>query len=169
MFHPFTSYVVVPLFALANAGVVISGGFLAHAYGSAITIGIIVAYAVGKPIGVTGAAGLVTKLSHGRIRPPVGWVSVLGGGAVAGIGFTVSLLIASLAFTGDHLAEAKLGILTTLVVGPIVSWAIICGHLPAAQEDQAAAAHRASARRSSTSRCRSTPSATTSAARGGAT
>ena len=126
MFHPFTSYVVVPLFALANAGFVISGSFLAHAYGSAITIGIIVAYAVGKPIGVTGAAGLVTKFSHGRIRPPVGWVSVLGGGAVAGIGFTVSLLIASLAFSGDHLAEAKLGILTTLVVGPVVSWAIIC-------------------------------------------
>jgi Na+/H+ antiporter NhaA len=125
MFHPFTSYVVVPLFALANAGFVVSGSFLGHAYGSAITIGIIVAYGLGKPIGITGAAGLVTKFSRGRIRPPVGWVSVLGGGAVAGIGFTVSLLIASLAFTGDHLAEAKLGILTTLVVGPAMSWAII--------------------------------------------
>jgi protein-disulfide isomerase len=127
MFHPFTSYVVVPLFALANAGFVVSGAFLGHAYGSAITLGIIVAYVVGKPIGITGAAGLVTKLSHGRIRPPVGWVSVLGGGAVAGIGFTVSLLIASLAFTGEHLAEAKLGILTTLVVAPTVSWLIIYG------------------------------------------
>ena len=126
MFHPFTSYVVVPLFALANAGFVVSGSFLAHAYGSAITLGIIAAYVVGKPIGVTGAAALVTKLSRDRIRPPVGWVSVLGGGAVAGIGFTVSLLIASLAFTGEHLAEAKLGILTTLVAGPAVSWAIIC-------------------------------------------
>jgi protein-disulfide isomerase len=51
---------------------------------------------------------------------------VLGGGAVAGIGFTVSLLIASLAFSGEHLAEAKLGVLTTLVAGPAVSWAIIC-------------------------------------------
>jgi Na+/H+ antiporter NhaA len=126
MFHPFTSYVVVPLFALANAGFVISGGFLAHAYGSAITLGIIAAYVLGKPIGVTGAAGLVTKLSHGRIRPPVGWVSVLGGGAVAGIGFTVSLLIASLAFTGQRLAEAKLGVLTTLVLAPALSWAVIC-------------------------------------------
>ncbi len=126
MFHPFTSYVVVPLFALANAGFVVSGSFLGHAYGSAITLGIIAAYAVGKPIGVTGAAALVTKLSRDRIRPPVGWVSVLGGGAVAGIGFTVSLLIASLAFSGEHLAEAKLGVLTTLVVGPAVSWAIIC-------------------------------------------
>jgi Na+/H+ antiporter NhaA len=126
MFHPFTSYVIVPLFALANAGFVVSGSFLGHAYGSAITLGIIAAYVVGKPIGVTGAASLVTKLSHGRVRPPVGWVSVLGGGAVAGIGFTVSLLIASLAFSGQHLAEAKLGILTTLVAGPAMSWAIIC-------------------------------------------
>jgi Na+/H+ antiporter NhaA len=126
MFHPFTSYVVVPLFALANAGFVVSGSFLGHAYGSAITLGIIAAYVLGKPIGVTGAAGLVTKLSRGRVRPPVGWVSVLGGGAVAGIGFTVSLLIASLAFSGQHLAEAKLGVLTTLVVGPAMSWAIIC-------------------------------------------
>jgi predicted DsbA family dithiol-disulfide isomerase len=68
----------------------------------------------------------VTKLSRDRIRPPVGWVSVLGGGAVAGIGFTVSLLIASLAFSGQRLAEAKLGVLTTLVVGPAMSWGIIC-------------------------------------------
>jgi Na+/H+ antiporter NhaA len=126
MFHPFTSYVVVPLFALANAGFVVSGAFLGHAYGSAITLGIIAAYVLGKPIGVTGAAGLVTKLSHGRIRPPVGWVSVLGGGAVAGIGFTVSLLIASLAFTGQRLDEAKLGVLTTVVLAPALSWAIIC-------------------------------------------
>jgi Na+/H+ antiporter NhaA len=125
LFHPFTSYVVVPLFALANAGFVVSGSFLTHAYGSAITLGIIAAYAIGKPIGITGAAALVTKLSRDRIRPPVGWVSVLGGGAVAGIGFTVSLLIASLAFSGEHLAEAKLGVLTTLIVGPAVSWTII--------------------------------------------
>jgi Na+/H+ antiporter NhaA len=126
MFHPFTSYVVVPLFALANAGFLVSGSFLGHAYGSAITLGIIAAYVLGKPIGVTGAAALVTKLSRDRIRPPVGWVSVLGGGAVAGIGFTVSLLIASLAFSGPRLAEAKLGVLTTLVAGPAMSWAIIC-------------------------------------------
>jgi Na+/H+ antiporter NhaA len=126
MFHPFTSYVVVPLFALANAGFIISGGFLTHAYGSAITLGIIAAYVIGKPLGITGAAGLVTRISKGRVRPPVGWASVLGGGAVAGIGFTVSLLIASLAFSGDQLAEAKLGILTTLVLAPAASWGIIC-------------------------------------------
>ncbi len=125
LFHPFSSYVIVPLFALANAGFAISAGFLGHAYGSMITLGIIIAYLVGKPLGVTGTAALVTKLSRGRVRPPVGWASVLGGGAIAGIGFTVSLLIATLAFSGQDLAEAKLGILTTLVGAPIVSWTVL--------------------------------------------
>ncbi len=121
LYHPFTSYVIVPLFALANAGIVINGSFLSHAYGSPITLGILVAYLVGKPIGISGAAGLVTRLSGGRIRPPVGWGSVIGGAAIAGIGFTVSILIATLAFHGQELAEAKLGVLTTLVGAPIVS------------------------------------------------
>ena len=121
LFHPFTSYVVVPLFALANAGFVVSGGFLTHAYGSVLTLGILVAYLVGKPIGITGAAAVVVKLSRGAIRPPVGWASVLGGGSVAGIGFTVSLLIATLAFRGPSLAEAKLGVLTTLLAAPLLT------------------------------------------------
>jgi Na+/H+ antiporter NhaA/glutaredoxin len=125
LFHPFTSYVIVPLFALANAGIVISGSFLAHAYGSPITLGILIAYIVGKPIGITGTAGLVTRLSGGRIRPPVGWGSVIGGGAIAGIGFTVSILIATLAFHGAELDEAKLGVLTTLIAAPVVSWIVL--------------------------------------------
>jgi Na+/H+ antiporter NhaA len=115
IYHPISSYVIVPLFALANAGVVINAHFLTHAYGSAITLGIIVAYLVGKPVGITGTTWLVTKLSRGRVRPPVGWASVLGGGTIAGIGFTVSLLIASLAFHGVELQEAKLGVLTAAV------------------------------------------------------
>jgi Na+/H+ antiporter NhaA len=112
IYHPVSSYVIVPLFALANAGIAINGHFLSIAYGSPITIGIIVGYLVGKPVGITGATWLATRLSRGRIRPPVGWASVLGGGAIAGIGFTVSLLIASLAFHGVELQEAKLGVLT---------------------------------------------------------
>jgi Na+/H+ antiporter NhaA len=124
MFHPFTSYVVVPLFALANAGFAINGSFLAHAYGSAITLGVLIAYLIGKPIGIGGGAMLVTRLSRGRIRLPVGWASVLGGGTIAGIGFTVSLLIASLAFHGQALSEAKLGVLTTLIGAPLVTWLV---------------------------------------------
>ena len=115
---------IVPLFALANAGIVISGSFLGTAYTSAITLGIIVAYLIGKPVGITGAAALVTKLSRGKIRPPVGWASVIGGGAAAGVGFTVSLLIATLAFHGQELDEAKVGVLTTLVGAPLLSWGV---------------------------------------------
>jgi len=125
LYHPFTSYVIVPLFALANAGIMVSGGFLSRAYASPITLGIIVAYLVGKPVGITGVAVLVTRVSHGRIRPPVGWGSVIGGGAIAGIGFTVSLLIATLAFHGQELAEAKLGVLTTLIGAPIISGLVL--------------------------------------------
>ncbi|MBV8431743.1 MAG: Na+/H+ antiporter NhaA [Solirubrobacterales bacterium] len=115
IYHPISSYIVVPLFALANAGIVISGHFLSLAYGSPIALGIIVGYLVGKPVGITGATWLVTRLSQGRLRPPVGWASVFGGGAIAGVGFTVSILIATLAFSGVQLQEAKLGVLTAAV------------------------------------------------------
>jgi len=124
LFHPWTSYVIVPLFAVANAGIVLNAGFLASAYTSPVTLGIVAGYLVGKPLGTAGCAWLVTKLSHGRIRPSVGWGAVAGAGAVAGIGFTVSLLIASLALQGDTLAEAKLGILSAVVAASALTWVI---------------------------------------------
>ena len=98
LFHPWTSYLIVPLFALANAGITVSGSFLARAYTSPVTLGILLGYVAGKPAGTVGAAWLLTRVSRGAIRPPVGWAAVTGAGAVAGIGFIVSLLIASLAF-----------------------------------------------------------------------
>ena len=124
IFHPWTSYVIVPLFALANAGIVINAGFLARAYTSPITLGILIGYLVGKPLGTAGCAWLMTKISHGRLRPPVGWGAVVGAGAVAGIGFTVSLLIASLALQGTQLAEAKLGILSVALAASALTWVI---------------------------------------------
>ncbi len=123
-FHPWTSYVIVPLFALANAGIAINGSFLSSAYTSPITIGIIVGYVVGKPVGVVTFSWVVTKLSGGRLRPPVGWASITGGGAIAGIGFTVSILIATLAFHGDQLEEAKLGVLTAALIASLLAFAI---------------------------------------------
>ena len=124
IFHPWTSYVIVPLFALANAGIVLNAGFLARAYTSPVTLGILVGYLVGKPLGTAGCAWLVTKLSHGRLRPPVGWGAVIGAGTVAGIGFTVSLLIASLALQGTELAEAKLGILSAALAASGLTWVV---------------------------------------------
>jgi Na+/H+ antiporter NhaA len=124
LFHPWTSYLIVPLFALANAGITISVSFLARAYTSPITLGILLGYVVGKPAGTVGAAWLLAKVSRGRIRPPVGWAAVTGAGALAGIGFIVSLLIASLAFHGSELAEAKVGILSAALCASVLSWAV---------------------------------------------
>jgi Na+/H+ antiporter NhaA len=124
LYHPWTSYVIVPLFALANAGIAISGGFLGHAFTSPITLGIVVGYVFGKPIGVVVSAWIVTRLSRGRLRPPVGWAAVAGGGTVAGIGFTVSILIATLAFHGGELEEAKLGVLCAALVSSSATWTL---------------------------------------------
>ncbi|HEY7264345.1 MAG TPA: Na+/H+ antiporter NhaA [Trebonia sp.] len=121
-YHQWTSYVIVPLFAVANADIKISGSFLAHAYTSPLTLGIMIGYLAGKPIGTAGTAWLVTRLSKGRVSPPVGWGAVTGVGLVAGIGFTVSLLIATRAFTGTNLAEAKLGILSGAILAAVLTW-----------------------------------------------
>ena len=95
LYHPWTSYLIVPLFALANAGIVINEEFLAAALRSPITWGVVVAFVVGKPVGILGGSWLVTRLTRGRVRPPVGWASVAGAGTLSGIGFTLSLLIAT--------------------------------------------------------------------------
>jgi Na+/H+ antiporter NhaA len=124
LYHPWTSYVIVPLFALANAGITISGGFLSRALASPITLGILIAYIAGKPVGITGSAWLLTRLTRGRVQVPVGWAAVAGGGAIAGIGFTVSLLIATLAFDGARLQEAKLGILASALLASALTWVI---------------------------------------------
>jgi Na+/H+ antiporter NhaA len=124
LFHPWTSYLIVPLFALANAGITVNGSFLARAYTSPVTLGILLGYVAGKPAGTVGAAWLLARVSRGRIRPPVGWAAVTGAGAIAGIGFIVSLLIASLAFHGTQLAEAKVGVLSAALCASALTWAV---------------------------------------------
>jgi Na+/H+ antiporter NhaA len=123
-FHPWTSYVIVPLFALANAGIPVSGSFLARAFTSPVTLGIVAGYVVGKPAGTVGAAWLLQRLSGGRLRPPVGWAAVTGAGTIAGIGFTVSLLIASIALHGTRLQEAKAGVLAAALGASAVTWLV---------------------------------------------
>ena len=132
LYHPWTSYVIVPLFALANAGIAISGSELTRALGTPITLGILLGYVLGKPAGILGAALLTTGLSRGRLRPPVGWGAVAAGGTIAGVGFTVSLLIATLAFDGRDLVDAKVGILGAVLCSFAVTWAVtwVIGVLP---------------------------------------
>lgn len=122
IYHPWSSYVIVPLFGLANAGISIDGPFLTQALASPVTWGVLLGYVVGKPLAVIGTSAGLTWLSRGRIRPAVGWAGVLGSGTIAGVSFTVSLLVASLAFTGDQLAEAKVGVLGAAIVSSALTW-----------------------------------------------
>ncbi|WP_433457838.1 Na+/H+ antiporter NhaA [Micromonospora sp. CA-248212] len=122
LYHPWASYVIVPLFALANAGIVIDGELLGRAVTSPVTLGVVAAYVVGKPVGIVITSWLVTRLSGERFRPPVGWIAVVGVGTVSGIGFTVALLIANHALHGPALDEAKLGILVATVGASVLTW-----------------------------------------------
>jgi Na+/H+ antiporter NhaA len=125
--HPWASFVVVPLFALANAGIPLDSAALSRAIHSSVTLGIVAAYVVGKPVGILGATWLITTLRPGERRLPAGWAVLTGGAATAGIGFTVSLLVASLAFSGQTLDEAKVGVLACAVLSTAVAWIIFNG------------------------------------------
>jgi Na+/H+ antiporter NhaA len=122
--HPWTSFVIVPLFALANAGLRIDGTLLGQAVRSPITIGIVVAYVVGKPAGIVFASWLGTRRVLGGSKLAVTFPGLAGTGAAAGIPFTVSLLISSLAFTGSRLDQAKLGVLAAAAISTLVAAAV---------------------------------------------
>ncbi|MCO8307711.1 Na+/H+ antiporter NhaA [Streptomyces hygroscopicus] len=126
MYHPWTSYVVVPLFALANTGISLSADQLGRAFTSPVTLGILLAFVLGKPVGIAGATGLAHVLGRGRVRLPIGWGAVAAGGTLAGVGFTVSLLIATLAFHGTRLEDAKVGILSA-VIGSFLTSRLVTG------------------------------------------
>ena len=122
LWHPWTSYAIVPVFALANTGIAVNGALLSRAFTSPITLGILLGYVIGKPVGIVGCSWLVTRLSGGRLRPPVGWAAVAGAGTIAGAGFTVALLVATLAFDGTRLEEAKVGILSAVLGASLLTW-----------------------------------------------
>jgi NhaA family Na+:H+ antiporter len=114
--HPFTSFVVVPLFALANAGVPLHGDIISDSLHSSITLGIIVGLLVGKPIGILVASWLAVRTGIARLPHSVTWPQMLGVGILAGVGFTVSLFINELAFSSNDLVDqGKIGILVASV------------------------------------------------------
>src|SRR4051794_19714361 len=115
--HPWTSFVIVPLFALANVGVHIDGDLVSDAVTSPITLGIALGYVLGKPIGLLGTVWLGSNVLG--LRRALTWPVVWLGGTVAGIGFTVSLLVSSIAFSGRDLEEAKLGVLAAAVLATL--------------------------------------------------
>ncbi|MBX9245266.1 Na+/H+ antiporter NhaA [Actinotalea ferrariae] len=115
--HPWTGFVVVPLFALANAGVDLRGGVLGESLRSPVTWAVVLGLVVGKLLGIGGFALLGARLGLGRLPQGVGPGQVLGGAALSGIGFTVSLLIIGLAFEDEDLADhATVGVLLAVVL-----------------------------------------------------
>jgi protein-disulfide isomerase len=100
---------------------------LSAAAGSPITLGIFLGYVVGKPIGVSAGAWLATRPALHGPRSPLSGPLLVASGACAGIGFTVSLLISSLAFTGERLSEAKIGALASVIAAPVVTAVILRG------------------------------------------
>jgi len=119
--HGWSSLLVVPVFALANAGVTFTADSVADAAGSTVTIGVVLGLVVGKFAGITGGAWLATRLGVAALPEGVAWRQIGGAAALGGIGFTVSLFIASLAFEAPALVdEAKIGILVASVMASLV-------------------------------------------------
>jgi Na+/H+ antiporter NhaA len=130
--HPWSSFLIVPLFALANAGVELDGELLARAAGSPVTLGVVAGLVAGKFLGV----GLTTVLAAhprlGGLPLTVELPTVFGAAALAGIGFTLSLFIAEIAFEGELLEEAKVGVLAASAAAALLGWAIFqaIGRIP---------------------------------------
>lgn len=122
--HPISSFVVVPVFALANAGVDLSGNLLDRVFGSPLVIAIVLGLVAGKTIGIPIGSWLATRRWLGGQALAVGWPSLVSASSVAGIGFTMSLLIADLSYSGSMLEDAKLGIILASVVAATLSVAM---------------------------------------------
>jgi Na+/H+ antiporter NhaA/protein-disulfide isomerase len=133
LIDPWTSFLIVPVFALANAGISLDPDVLERAASSPITLGIIAGLVIGKLVGITTATWLGSRRWLGRFPLTVAWPPLFGAATVAGIGFTVALLIAELAFEGEQLEEAKLGILGASILATalsVVVFKVIIPRLP---------------------------------------
>jgi NhaA family Na+:H+ antiporter len=124
--HPVTTYVVLPLFALGNAGVALSAEGFAEGLKGPVSLGILLGLLVGKQVGITGFAWLAVRTRLAHLPPGVGWLHIYGASWLGGIGFTMSLFIAGLAFEDAALmSEAKLAILLTSVVAGLGGYLVL--------------------------------------------
>lgn len=124
--RPYISFGVLPLFALANAGVHLDPATLKEAFTSPLTWGIIVALVAGKFVGITGATWLLRATGKGVLAPGLGMTRIAGGGALSGIGFTIALFLVPIAIDDPHTQDlARVGVLTASVLAFLAGWAII--------------------------------------------
>ena len=119
--HTWTSFVIVPIFAIANAGIPITVSTLRDAAGARLTWGIATGLIIGKPLGILAGTWLVVRVGAGTLPEGTGWRSLIPTAIVAGVGFTVSLFVTELAFTGSIADQAKVGVLAASVVAGIVA------------------------------------------------
>ena len=134
--HPWTSYLVIPLFALATAGIPVSGDVVADAATSRVTLGVVAGLVAGKLVGVSAFAALAVRLRLARLPQDVGWRHVVGMAALAGIGFTVSIFVTGLAYDDQGLQdEAKLGVLVASAVAATIGAVLLARGEPLSSED----------------------------------
>lgn len=124
--HPWVSFAIMPLFALANAGVPIQAG----AFGEPVALAVVVGLVAGKPVGILLVSWLAVRTGIASLPTGVGWSGVAATGALAGIGFTMSIFIAGLALTGASLDAAKIGILTGSVISGALGVGLLLALLP---------------------------------------
>ena len=124
--HPWVAFFIMPVFALANAGVTLSGG-LAETLSSAVTLGIVAGLLIGKQIGVLVFTWLAVRTGLSDLPAGVAWRQIWGVAFLCGIGFTMSLFIAGLALEGDLLTEAKVGILAGSVLSGVAGTIVLLG------------------------------------------
>jgi NhaA family Na+:H+ antiporter len=124
--HPWVGFLIMPVFALANAGVTVETSYFTSPVAVAVMLGLL----VGKPLGIVGVSWLAVRLGLARLPEGVGWGAVLGGGFLAGIGFTMAMFIASLALAGDLLDAAKVGILVGSLLSAVVGVVLLVLVLP---------------------------------------
>jgi NhaA family Na+:H+ antiporter len=136
---PWTSYVVIPVFALANAGIPLSGEAIGDAFTSRVTLGVVLGLVVGKLVGISGITWLAVRLGVGRLPEGVRWRQMIGMAAVAGIGFTVAIFVAGLAYDVPALQdEAKIGVLAASLLAAALGAAIILSGRPPEDSERAA-------------------------------
>ncbi|HAX04544.1 MAG TPA: Na+/H+ antiporter NhaA [Acidimicrobiaceae bacterium] len=119
MLHPFTAFMIIPIFALANAGIKLSGDTISDAAASNVTLGIIAGLVIGKPVGITFFTWIATRFGF-ELPEGVNWPQFIGMGLAAGIGFTVSIFVAGLAFDDPGITDlAKIGILVASLIAAV--------------------------------------------------
>lgn len=123
--HPWSSFVIVPVFALANAGIQLGGDSVTRALKSPIALGVVLGLVIGKPLGIVTATALALRLRLSRLPGGVRLAHIGAAGAAAGIGFTVSLVIANLSYTGVHLDDAKVAILSASILSAAVGTTLL--------------------------------------------